>query len=267
MNKTLGIIGLGNMAWAIFKGMKSSSKNLFDTVTVYDIDDAKSQDFVKLGAIKADSIEEVVKSSKFIMLCVKPQVMSEVLEEAAFSVGKQNVVVSIAAGISFAFIKSKLGEKTKTVLCMPNTPLMLGYGATAMSKSSEVSQPEFNLVKKMFSCSGIVEEIQPDKMLDVIAVSGSTPAFIYFFADCFCKYADAQGIPYDQAMKLFAQTLIGSAHMLTGSGMSAEDLIKMVCSPGGTTLKGMEALKAEDFDEIIYKCCRATAKRARELGN
>ena len=197
---------------------------------------------------------------------MKPQQAEEVLREMAPAMGPETVVVSIAAGISARYIRGILGEGTKVVLVMPNTPLLVGCGATAVARCQPTTQEEFDYVKGVFSSAGLVEEIPADKMNEIIAVSGSTPAYLYLFAQCFCRYAVEQGIDFDTANRMFCQTMAGAAKMMTETGMTHQQLIDMVTSPKGTTLMGLEALKEGGLEELVRRCCDATIRRAYELG-
>ena len=129
------------------------------------------------------------------------------------------------------------------VRAMPNTPLLLGKGATALCKASNVTDQVFHMVLDIFAASGDVAVLTEDKMNTVIAVNGSSPAYIYLFAKAVVDWAAAQNIENKTALELICKTLEGSAEMLRSSGNTPDELIKMVSSPGGTTLKAMEALK------------------------
>ena len=148
---------------------------------------------------------------------------------------------------------------------MPNTPLLLGEGATALSHSESVTEEEFAIICGIFGCCGVYAVIPKDKMKEIIAINGSSPAFIYLYAESFIKYAKSVGIDEEVAKKLFAKSLIGSAKMITDSGNTIEKLIEMVSSKGGTTIAGLEKLREGDLDEAVQNCCKACTARAYEL--
>lgn len=189
----------------------------------------------------------------------------ELLNNIAPFVTKDTVLVSIAAGITAEYISSKTIQNAKVILVMPNTPLLLNQGATALSKADSVEDSEFKVICDVFSSCGIIEIIDTNKMKEIIAINGSSPAFIYLFAKGFVDYAKKENIDEKTALNLFAQTLIGSAKMLTDSGNSIDELIKMVSSPGGTTLKGLDELYTGDLVGIVDKACTSCTKRAYEL--
>ena len=155
----------------------------------------------------------------------------ELLDNIAPFVTADTVLISIAAGITGEYIQSKTINNAKVALVMPNTPLLLGEGATALAKVPPITDEEFGLVCDIFASCGEIAVISKDKMKEIIAINGSAPAFIYLFSKGFIDYAKTQNISEDVAKTLFSQTLIGSAKMITESGYSIDDLIKMVSSP------------------------------------
>ena len=260
MNK-LGVIGTGNMGGAIINGIKKSGMDI--EVFAYD------KFTEKLDALPVTPCKDeisVVRECKYILLSTKPQILSEVLEKIAPAVTKDTVFISICAGISAEFIRSRTISDAKVVLVMPNTPMMLGLGASAMSCDELVSEEEFAFARSVIGSCGITEVVPSDKMKEVIAINGSSPAFVYLYAKGFIDYAAEVGIDKDAALKLFAQTLVGSAKMLTDSGMTVDELIKQVSSPGGTTIAGLEKLYEGDITGDVKKACDACTKRAYELG-
>ena len=256
--------GVGNMGGAILKGIEGKLGNT--AVFAYDANPEKLADLRLVGATAAGSAREIAEKCDFILLAVKPQHLGEVLAEIKDSVKPETVFISICAGISAEFIRERTIPNAKVVLVMPNTPMMLGCGASAMSHDETVSEDEFAFARKVIGSCGITEVIPTDKMKEIIAVNGSSPAFIYLYAKGFVDYADSVGIDKDVALRLFAQSLIGSAKMLTESGMTVDELIKQVSSPGGTTLAGLDKLYEGDLTGDVKNACEACTKRAYELG-
>ena len=262
--KKLTFIGAGNMATAIIGGICGAKVDI--SLTAYDLDREKLDELnKKYGVVPADSIKNAVHEADCVLLAVKPQSFPEVLSEMKDGFSADIVVISIAAGITPAYISKALGMQAKVVQVMPNTPLLLGYGATALSKSENVSEEEFAFVRTIFDCSGITAVLPNNKMNEVIAVNGSAPAFIYRYAQCFIDYGKSEGIPEDTCLQLFAQTLIGSAKMMMDSGRTLDELITMVSSKGGTTIAGLNALNEKGLPEAVRAACEASVKRAYEL--
>ncbi len=263
MNR-VGFIGTGNMGYAIMKGISESA--LKDSVEIHAFD-VKPESLERCSSIAklCSSEKEVLTTCKYVFLAIKPQVVDGVLDKIKDYVTEDTVIVSILAGITGEYIKSKTIPQAKVVLVMPNTPLLLNYGASALSPVEPVTDEEFNFVRSIFDSCGETAILTPDKMKEVIAINGSSPAFIYLYAKAFIDYAVENGISEQSATNLFAQSLIGSAKMITQSGYSLDELIKMVSSPGGTTLAGLDELYKGDLLGITKKCCQSCTKRAYEL--
>lgn len=258
----LGFIGVGNMGGAIIKGIEGNLGNT--AVFAYDGNPEKLQNLP--GATPLSSCKEIAEKCDYILLAVKPQQLEGVLAEIKDSIKPKTVFISICAGISAEFIRKRTIPDAKVVLVMPNTPMMLGLGASAMSHDDKVSEKEFEFARKIIGSCGITEVISPDKMKEIIAINGSSPAFIYLFAKGFVSYAEKVGIDGGTALRLFAQSLVGSAKMLTDSGMTVDELIKQVSSPGGTTLAGLDKLYEGDLVGDVINACESCTKRAYELG-
>lgn len=260
----IGFIGTGNMGSAIIKGIAGSSmKNV--QLYAFDKCSGKADTLKEYGVELCSGENDVFKKCKYVFLAVKPQVIEEVLETVAPDVSPENVIISIAAGISDEYIVSKTIPNAKVILVMPNTPLLLGEGASALSHNDSVTNEEFSLICSIFGMCGKTAVIPKDKMKEIIAVNGSSPAFIYLFAKSFIEYAEKNGINSKSAETLFAQSLIGSAKMITDSGYTLDELIKMVSSPGGTTLAGLDALYEGKLSDIVNDACERCTKRAYEL--
>ena len=256
----LGVLGVGNMGSAVIKGVKAAATGM--EIFAYDTD-GKKLSAAAVTVCKSEN--ELVKTCKYVLLAVKPQVLGGGLGTIKESVTPETVFISFCAGISQDFIRSHTIENAKVVLVMPNTPMLLGMGASAISTDEKTTEEEFAFVKSVIESCGIAEVVPVDKMKEIICINGSSPAFIYLFAKGFVDYAKEQGIEYEAALKLFSATLVGSAKMLTDSGMTVDELIKQVSSPGGTTIVGLDKLYEGKLVENVTAACEACTKRAYEL--
>lgn len=259
----LGFLGAGNMGGAIIRGLSEKKTDI--SIYAYEKDSEKLSALSQYGVTACKDEKELVKECDFILLAVKPQILPSVLETIKDEITPEKVIISICAGISEAFIRNRTIENAKVVLVMPNTPMMLGLGASAISRAENVSDSEFEVAKSVIASCGIAVEVPIDKMKEIIAINGSSPAFIYLFAKGFVDYAKSVGISDEAALSLFAQSLTGSAKMLTDSGMTVDELIKQVSSPGGTTIAGLEKLYEGELTKTVDNCCKACTKRAYEL--
>jgi len=261
--KKLGFIGTGNMAMAILSGIFKSPIQC--SIFAYDINRNNYDFLLKHGVAACATAADVVKHCDYIILAIKPQNFSEVLEEIRSIISKHVVLISIAAGITEEYIAKTLGFLPKVVRVMPNTPLLIGEGATALAAGERASKEEFEFVRSIFSLNGETVVIPADKMNEIIAINGSSPAFIYLFAKGFINYAIKKGISDDTALKLFCASLKGAADMMLKSECSIDKLIQMVSSPGGTTLAGLNKFEENNFLEIINQACDSCTRRAYEL--
>lgn len=264
--KKIGFIGAGNMATAIIKGIMAQNNNKADLINVFDISTDKCEPMKNLGVNVMASGKEIVDNSDIIVLAVKPQNYAEVLDGLKSSVSESKTFVSIAAGISIAYVQNALDCKCPVVRVMPNTPLLLKKGASALCPSENISEEDNKIIYNMFSGSGVCEYITEEHMNEIISVNGSSPAYIYLFAKAMADYAQSCGIEYDKAMNLICATLEGSAAMLRESGDSADVLIEKVSSKGGTTIAALDKLREHNFYESVQDAMDACTHRAEELG-
>jgi pyrroline-5-carboxylate reductase len=248
---TVGFIGLGNMGRAILRGL---------TCNIHCYDPLYDKNTV-------DSEVEIAQKCKYIVLAVKPQSVKEVLQKIAPALTQESILISICAGISTEYIRSVVGKKLSIVRVMPNMPVMLGEGASAVSFCGDFSEDETAFILEIIgSSSPAVEVIPADKMNEIICINGSSPAFIYLLAKYFTDYAVTQGIEHQAALNLFSQSLIGAGKMLKSSEASIEELIAQVSSKGGTTIAGLEQLRGKGLQEAVNAACEACTSRAYELG-
>ena len=264
----VGFIGAGNIAGAIVSGILGKGIVLPAEVNVFDVDTEKLNAFCTPKGVNAcKSISETVSCSDYVVLSVKPQNYRDVLAEVACSSIDGKIFVSVAAGISISFIKSILGANAKIVRVMPNTPLLLGQGATAACRDEIVTEEEFDCACSLFSCGGKLAVLDEAQMNAIIAVNGSSPAYLFIFAKAVCEYAESVGIDPEKAKLLFAQTMIGSAKMITDSGDELQVLIDKVTSKGGTTAAALKVFEERGFTDCIKDAMAACTKRADELGS
>lgn len=220
------------------------------------------------GFAVTDDYLSLYRQSEMVLLAVKPQNFPEVLGRLAEAAQEcQPLLLSIAAGVTFAKIESLLGAAVPIIRIMPNTPLMLGEGATELVKNTAATDAQLARVVALFDTMGVTVTFdEEDKLNDVIPFAGSAPAYIYSFADAMVRSAEGLGIAREDAMKLFCQTLIGSAKMMMQGDKTPGELVDAVCSPGGTTLEAMKVLRERGLDSMLDEANRQCVRRAYELG-
>ncbi len=258
----IGFIGGGNMAEAMIKGM--TSKGMRDIMVSEPREERRHELAAAYGLSATSSNVEVVSACDVIILAVKPQNMGAVLDEITPAVSEEKTVVSIAAGITLAYLGSKL-KTERLIRVMPNTPALVQEGMSVMSLCGCFYGPGLNTVKAILMSIGSVLTL-PEEMMDAVtAVSGSGPAFFALFAEAMIAAGEKMGLSAADSSVLVVQTLLGTARLFD-SGMSPEKLRIMVTSPGGTTEAGLKVFEKKSMRDIVSDALLAARKRSEELG-
>ena len=265
-NKRIGFIGAGNMATAIINGILFNKAKEPSQLSVFDLDAEKLSVMAEKGVDTVSSCRELAEKSDVVVLAVKPQNYDEVLSDIAPAVKDSTVMVTIAAGISIDYVRRGVGKNCPAVRVMPNTPLLLGEGASALCRSENISDEDFEEVYRMFALSGEAVILEEKDMNAVIAVNGSSPAYFYLFAKAMVDYAVSVGIDREVALRLVCKTMEGSAEMLRSSGDTPEVLIQKVSSKGGTTIEALKVMNDRGVPQAIIDGMAACTNRAEELG-
>lgn len=266
MDNMYGFIGTGNMAKAIINGIISQNICESKKINAFDIDEKKCSEISsKTGINSLESAKQIVLNSKYIFLAVKPQNYPDLLDEIKNYLNEEKVLISIAAGITTDYILNKIKINCPVIRVMPNTPLLLGKGATAICKTTKVKDDDFNIVYDIFNSCGVCEEIPESKMDAIVSVNGSSPAYIFLLVKAMLEFSNNNGINYDSSLNLICKTLEGCSKMLKSSGLAPDELIKMVSSPGGTTAQALNTLKKNSFYDTIISAMEECSKRSKEL--
>lgn len=259
----LGFVGAGNMATAILDGVIKNKIFQPSMVVVSNPHADKLRYPESLGVRVTTDNSEVARMADLIVLAVKPQMFASVLSEIKDDLSGK-CIISIAAGITSDWIRN-LAPGAQVVRVMPNTPLQLGIGATAIAYTSGVSEDLFQVVYDIFASAGTVSVIPEEQMDNIIPINGSSPAFFFRMIDVMVNWASEQGIDPDVSLQLAASAMKGSAEMLLNSGKTASELVRQVCSPGGTTLAALTAFDERNFDALIADAMTRCSVRSKEL--
>lgn len=264
MEGTLGFIGAGNMASAILNGILRTGRLAPEQIRISNRHADKLEVPARRGVVTTTDNKLVAREADLIILGIKPQMFEVVLPEVAPFL-QNKCVVSIAPGYSVAWLEKQL-PGAHVIRAMPNTPLLVGKGVTAVAQTTRVPKMLFDAVIEVFSAAGEVTVV-PEELLDaVIAVSGSSPAYFFAMADAMVKGAGMLGMDSEEALRLTALAMEGAAKMLLESGGEAGELKRQVCSPGGTTLAALTAFEDYRFEEMVAEAMTRCAKRSAELG-
>lgn len=260
----MGLIGCGHMGMAIARGAVRKEYLERYQVCVYDPSEEVRDACIREGFTVLESEKEVAKKAHIVMLAVTPQIIDEVLENLKGET--PDCVLSIVTGVSIKYIQDAL-DNAPVIRAMPNTPLQINEGATALCKSENCKADEYDFVFQLFNSMGVTRTIPEDKMNEVIAVHGSTPAYMYYFVECILKDAVSRGIDEYSARDLLVQTFIGAGKLLAENrNVPISTFIKEVCSKGGTTIEAITELKARNMEEIVHDANEKCIQRAREIG-
>mgnify|MGYP000522505994 FL=1 len=249
----IGFIGMGNMGYSMLKGVLNYL-NPQDIIFTCLSSEKKEKISNETGVRYAESNAECANSAKYIILAVKPQVYNTVLKNIQNVITEESVIISLAPGITIAAIKEELGADIKVVRAMPNTPALVGEGMTGICyENGELDFAEKEFVEQFFNSFGKVVTVPEKLMSGVVCASGSSPAYVYMFIEALADSVVKYGIPRQDAYKLVAQTVLGSAKMVLETGEHPGKLKDNVCSPAGTTIQGVAALEEFGFRNAIIK--------------
>ncbi len=261
----LGLIGCGHMGFAIARGAVRKEYLERYQIAVCDPSEEVQKQCRIEGYTVMNSVREIAEECHIVVLAVKPQEIGPVLEELKGA--KITTLLSIVTGVSIARLQSVLG-KVPVIRAMPNTPLQLSEGSTAMCKSEECRADEYDFVFQLFNSMGVTRTVPEAQINASVAVHGSTPAYVYYFAECLINDAVARGMDEEAARALIVQTIIGAGSLLqSDSRRPISSFIDEVCSKGGTTIEAIQSLKENGLADILHTASEKCIQRAEELGD
>jgi pyrroline-5-carboxylate reductase len=265
--RDIAFIGGGNMARSLVGGLLARGWGA-SRIHVADphapTRDAMAADFSV--PVHAVNLEAASRASVWV-LAVKPQMMHAVASSLSELAQRQHpLVVSIAAGITSVQLERWLGGGIAVVRTMPNTPSLLGAGATGLYANAQVSPAQRALVEELLAAGGLTRWVEDEALMDTVtALSGSGPAYIFLLAEAMQAAAEGQGLPPDAARQLTLQTIHGAARMLLESGEDAATLRRRVTSPDGTTQAALESFEQMGFRDVVARAIAAATRRGGEL--
>lgn len=268
MTKSIGFIGGGQMGEALIKGLIHSGSYLPEDIHVADPTLARRDVLTDTYRIKTyDNSLEVVQTCTTIVIAVKPQVMSIVLEQFREAITDNHLIITIATGIPISTYVEKLGlPNLKIIRVMPNTPALVGKSASAMTASKSVTAEEMAATENLLSKIGCTVVLDESLLDAVTGLSGSGPAYVFSFIEALIDAGVAQGLSRPISEKLALQTVLGSVELLQKNGEHPAVERAKVTSPGGTTIAGLRVLEKEGFQGIIMDAVAAATLRSKELG-
>lgn len=265
MESKVVFIGAGNMAEAIVSGMVSGNFCAPEKIVMTDICPERLVDLEEDYGVSTSTDNSVVKNAEIVVLSVKPQVMDEVLKAIAPVLRKETLVISIAAGIPASKIEVALGEGTRVMRVMPNTPALIGMGASALAAGRLADEADMDVAESILQCVGLTERVDESQIDAVTALSGSGPAYVFYLLEGMLAAADEMGLEKKTARALALQTVEGAARLMKDSGEEAAELRAKVTSKGGTTAAAINSLEEAGVKSSIINALKAARVRSIEL--
>ena len=261
----IGFLGVGHLASSMLGGLMEKNAVSACDIVLYDRSAQRMTPWQAQGMRCAAHEADLVAQADIVFLMIRPSDFPDALQALRGSFDPQSkLFVSTAAAVSIAYLSDGLGG-APVIRTMPNTALALGMSATALCAGPGVDRERFEYVKRLFESCGICVELPESQMNDVICVSGSSPAYLYYLAQTILDWAQSRGFDPQTALQLVAQTFNGAAKMMLESGNTPAQLRDAVCSPGGTTIEAVEEMRRSGFDDMMKRAMDACFKRAEEL--
>jgi len=266
MTIKIGFIGAGRMAGAMISGL--IEKNVYkndEIIACAHTAETRNRVSEKYGISVYENATEVAKRATVLILAIKPKQIPALFEEEHLKLGPNHLLISIAAGVKISTINQYVPD-CKIIRVMPNHCCMVLEGASAYVRGTNATDEDMNTVNVILSALGLAVEVRECDLDAVTGVSGSSPAFMYMMVRAISDAGVLSGLPRKSATELAAQSMIGAGKMILESGMTPEQLIDGVCSPGGTTIEGVKVLNDFDFESIVVDAVNAAIKRSIEMG-
>jgi pyrroline-5-carboxylate reductase len=268
-NTRLAIIGAGNMAEAIARGVLSRGVMQPGQIVAADVSPERREVFasqLKVRAVERNA--DAARDADVILLCVKPQTMSAALQDLRGVLRENALIISIAAGISIRYIEQALrgGRRWRIIRSMPNTPMLVGEGMVAMARGANATDDDVAAARQLFESAAAVIEL-PEAQIDAVtALSGSGPAYFFYLVEQMIAAGEKLGLSAEHAHTLATRTALGAAQMLVATSDSPQELRRKVTSPGGTTQAAIEHMERTGVGGNIAEAILAAACRSRDLG-
>ncbi len=267
LDMKIAFLGGGNMAEALICGLLASKRSNLDTLLATDVSSSRLEVLrdryrVQVGENNLDA----ASWADIVILCVKPQFVSQVLTEVHAGLSEKQLVISVAAGFPIRHIQSIIGRTIPLVRAMPNTPAVIQEGVTALAGGADLDLGHLNVAQQIFESVGQVVVVDEMLMDAVTGLSGSGPAYVYVAIEALIDGGVKMGLPRHIAQTLAVQTVLGAAKMVRETGEHPAVLKDKVTSPGGTTIAGLQQLEEGGLRATLIDAIEAATHRSVELG-
>jgi pyrroline-5-carboxylate reductase len=267
MTRTIGFVGAGNMAEAMIRGLLRGQDFAPGQIRASGPREERVAELREKYGIDATTDNHRAASAEIVVLSVKPQIMSRVLDDVAKTISADALVISIAAGVPVSIIQSRLAQGTRVVRAMPNTPALVDAAATAIAGGEHARESDLADAKKIFDAIGLTVILDESQMDAVTGLSGSGPAYVFLILEALSDAGVKVGLSRRTSQLLAAQTLLGSAKLLLETNEHPGRLKDMVTSPGGTAITGLHTLEHGGVRTTLMNAVEAATRRSKELGD
>ena len=261
-----GFIAAGNIIRPMHRGAEMSDDYNSSEIGIFDINEDVLKDYASRGYKTFSNMTELVNNSEIIVLGVTPKVINIIIDELAACYRPGQLMLTVVTGVEQDYYTEKLGIDCKVVICMPNISSEVGMGAFAISRNPNCTDEDVAKTTEILTQCGAVEEIPDGKMSEILPFNGSAPGFFYHIANLMkieaCKY----GLDPETAVRLFAQTMKGSAEMILKSDLTLDELEGVLRLPGGATVTALEKIESMGFDDIYSEFVKVSVEHCRKLG-
>jgi pyrroline-5-carboxylate reductase len=263
----IGFLGAGKMATALARGFVNAEIVFPREIIASDpFDTARKTFAAEIGAKTGTANADVAKFANVLILATKPDQVPAALAEISGAFTKNHLLISIAAGVTLAKLENALPAGARVIRVMPNTPALVGEGASAFALGKSATAADSELAKKLLSAVGVAFQVKESLLDAVTGLSGSGPAYVYQFIEALSDGGVASGLPRDISTRLAAQTVLGAAKMVLETGQHPGALKDQVTSPGGTTIEGLHALEKGKLRATVMSAVRAATEKSKKLG-
>jgi pyrroline-5-carboxylate reductase len=264
---TLVLLGAGKMGGAMLEGWLKAGANPRKIVAIDPAPPPEVRALLEKHGISHNPEVATISDAEVVLVAVKPQIMDEVLVPLRGLAKSKPLILSVVAGKTISKLAAHFGEDASIIRTIPNTPAAVGRGITAMVGNVHVLASQMELAEQLLSSIGEVVRVEREEQIDwATGVSGSGPAYVFWFTECLTEAGVKLGFPRDIAEKLARATVAGSGELMRQSGIDASTLRKNVTSPNGTTYAALQVLMAESgIQPIVEKAVAAAAHRSKEL--
>lgn len=271
-NNKIAVIGAGSMGGAILSGLIAAG-TAADSITASTATTQSAKSLSDKFGIKSFALDaspsanaDASQGADVLLIAVKPAKVLATLEEIKASVKDGALVISVAAGVTTESMEQAIGSKASVIRAMPNTPSIVGHGVTGISKGKSANDNQLALAKNLFETVGQVIVVDEEKINALSTISGSGPAYVFYFAEKLMNAAKKMGFSEKEANLMVRSTFLGSATLLAASSDSPVALRAQVTSPNGTTMQATARFDEADLEKVFIEATEAALARAIELG-